>query len=43
MLIQGVLVTKDNVDKALNLAKDQVSNMQNFPFEKPLVDIVASY
>jgi ABC-type sugar transport system substrate-binding protein len=43
VLIQGVLVTKDNVDKALNLAKDQVSNMQNFPFEKPLVDIVASY
>lgn len=43
VLIQGVLVTKDNVDKALNLAKDQVSNMEKFPFEKPLVDIVASY
>lgn len=43
VLIQGVLVTKDNVDKALQLAKDQVANMEKFPFEKPLVDIVASY
>ena len=43
VLIKGVLVTGDNVDKALKLASDQVSNMQNFPFEKPLADIVASY
>lgn len=43
VLIKGVLVTKDNVDKALKLASDQVSAMQTFPFEKPLADIVASY
>ncbi len=43
MLIKGVLVTKDNVDAALKLANDQVADIQNFPFEKPLVDIVATY
>jgi ABC-type sugar transport system substrate-binding protein len=43
VLIRGVLVTKDNVDKALALAKDQVANIQKFPFEKSLADIVASY
>ncbi|MDW6025342.1 sugar ABC transporter substrate-binding protein [Mesorhizobium sp. BAC0120] len=43
LLIKGVLVTKDNVDAALKLANDQVANIQKFPFEKPLVDIVASY
>ena len=42
-LIQGVLVTGDNVDAALKLAADQVSAMETFPFEKPLVDIVATY
>ena len=43
VLIQGVLVTGDNVDKALKLAGDQVSAMEDFPFEKPLAEIVASY
>lgn len=43
VLIQGVLVTGDNVDAALKLAADQVSAMETFPFEKPLVDIVATY
>ncbi len=43
VLIKGVLVTADNVDAALKLAKDQVENMQKFPFEKPLADIVAGY
>lgn len=43
ILIKGVLVTSDNVDAALKLAKDQVDNMQKFPFEKPLADIVAGY
>jgi ABC-type sugar transport system substrate-binding protein len=43
LLIQGVLVTGDNVDAALKLAADQVSAMETFPFEKPLVDIVATY
>lgn len=43
VLIKGVLVTKDNVDAALKLAADQVSAMETFPFEKPLVDIVATY
>ena len=43
VLIQGVLVTGDNVDAALKLADDQVAGIQNFPFEKPLADIVATY
>ena len=43
LLIQGVLVTKDNVDAALKLAEDQVQDIQKFPFEKPLKDIVATY
>ena len=43
LLIQGVLVTKDNVDAALKLAGDQVSAIETFPFEKPLADIVATY
>ena len=43
VLIQGVLVTGDNVDKALKLAGDQVSAMQTFPFEKPLAEIVSTY
>lgn len=43
VLIQGVLVTGDNVDAALKLAGDQVSAVETFPFEKPLVDIVATY
>jgi ABC-type sugar transport system substrate-binding protein len=43
VLIQGVMVTKDNVDAALKLAKDQVAKIQDFPFEKTLVDIVATY
>jgi ABC-type sugar transport system substrate-binding protein len=43
VLIQGVLVTKDNVEAALKLAGDQVSAVQSFPFEKPLAEIVATY
>lgn len=43
VLIQGVLVTGKNVDAALKLASDQVAKMPEFPFEKPLVDIVAGY
>jgi ABC-type sugar transport system substrate-binding protein len=43
VLIQGVLVTADNVDAALKLANDQVAGIESFPFEKPLADIVATY
>ena len=43
LLIQGVLITKDNVVPALKLADDQVHDIQKFPFEKPLTEIVASY
>ena len=43
VLIQGVLVTSNNVDAALKLAADQVSAMQTFPFEKPLAEIVSTY
>ncbi len=42
-LIQGVLVTGDNVAPAMKLAADQVNNIQDFPFEKPLKEIVATY
>jgi ribose transport system substrate-binding protein len=43
LLIQGVLITKENVGPALKLADDQVHNIQKFPFEKPLTEIVAGY
>ena len=43
LLIQGVLVTKDNVAPAMKLAADQVKKVQDFPFEKPLKDIVETY
>lgn len=43
ILIKGVLITKDNVDPAIKMAEDQVSQMQTFPFEKPLPDIISQY
>jgi ribose transport system substrate-binding protein len=43
VLIQGVLVTGANVGPAMKLAEDQVKNMQKFPFEKPLKEIVDTY
>ncbi len=43
LLIQGVLVTKQNVSSALKLARDEVSHMDTFPFLKPLKDILATY
>ena len=42
-LIQGVLITKANVDVALKLSDDMVQKIQTFPFEKSLEDILASY
>jgi len=42
-LIQGVLVTKDNVDAALKIADDQVNNIEKFPFNEPLAEIMKSY
>jgi ABC-type sugar transport system substrate-binding protein len=42
-LIEGALITADNVEPALKLAHDQVNDIQNFPFEKPLTEIVQSY
>jgi ABC-type sugar transport system substrate-binding protein len=43
ILIQGVLVTKDNVDMALKLNDDSVNKIETFPFEKSLQDILKSY
>src|SRR5260221_522196 len=43
ILIQGVLVTMDNVGPAMKLASDQVKKINEFPFEKPLKEIVDSY
>jgi hypothetical protein len=37
------LPAQDNVVPALKLADDQVRDIQKFPFEKPLTDIVAGY
>ena len=42
-MIQGVLVNGGNIDSTLKLAADQTGKMQDFPFEKPLADIVATY
>ncbi len=42
-LIQGVLVTSDNIDSTLKLAADQTGRIEEFPFEKPLAEIVAGY
>ncbi len=42
-LIKGTLVNKDNVDKILQLAKDQKEKTTEFPFEKSLPDIIAEY
>ncbi len=43
VLIQGVLVTADNVGPAMKLADDLVKKIQTFPYEKPLKEIVESY
>lgn len=43
VLIKGVLIDQSNVDPAIQLATDQVSKIQTFPFDKPLPDIVAQY
>lgn len=43
VLIQGVLITEDNVEAALRLARDQVEAIRDFPFERPLTEIVARY
>jgi ABC-type sugar transport system substrate-binding protein len=42
-LIQGVLVTKENVDAMLKIADDMVKDAKGFPFDKPLKDVVAEY
>jgi ABC-type sugar transport system substrate-binding protein len=41
--IKGTLVTTANVDKILQLAKDQKEKIQDFPFEKSLPDIITDY
>jgi ABC-type sugar transport system substrate-binding protein len=41
--IKGVLVNGDNVDTTLKLAKDQKDDIQNFPFEKTLPEIIDMY
>ena len=43
VLIQGVLVTPDNVDPVIQLASDQVAQIEEFPFEQPLTEIVTGY
>jgi ABC-type sugar transport system substrate-binding protein len=41
--ISGVIVTKDNVYPCLQLASDMKNKIQEFPFEKPLPDIIKEY
>ncbi len=43
VLIKGVLIDQSNVDPAIQLASDQVSKIQSFPFDKPLPEIVNQY
>jgi ABC-type sugar transport system substrate-binding protein len=43
ILIQGVLVTSDNVKPAMQLADDLVKKIQTFPYEKSLKEIVEGY
>ena len=43
VLIRGVLVTPENVDPVIRLAQDQVDQIQTFPFDKPLTEIVDTY
>jgi ABC-type sugar transport system substrate-binding protein len=42
-IISGVIVTRDNVEPCLRLASDMTNNITNFPFEKPLPDIIKEY
>jgi len=42
-LMPGALVTTDNVDKLVQMNSDMDKNVQKFPFELPLVNIVAGY
>jgi ABC-type sugar transport system substrate-binding protein len=43
LLIKGVLVTPDNIDAMLQLAKDQAEKIQSFPFEMSLQSIAEQY
>lgn len=43
LLIKGVLVTTDNIDAMLQLAKDQAEKIQSFPFEMSLQSIAEQY
>jgi hypothetical protein len=43
ILIKGALVNSDNVDCALNLAKDQKEKMGEFEFEKTLPELLDIY
>ena len=43
LLIRGVLVTPDNIDAMLQLAKDQDEKIQSFPFEMSLQAIADQY
>ena len=43
ILIKGTLITKENADAALKLAKDMKTNLTSFPYEKPLDQIVTQY
>lgn len=43
ILIKGVLVNEENVDKILVLAKDMKENMANFEFEKTLPELIDIY
>jgi len=43
ILIKGALVNTDNVDCALNLAKDQKEKMAEFEFEKTLPELLDIY
>ncbi|MGA2762744.1 MAG: sugar ABC transporter substrate-binding protein [Spirochaetia bacterium] len=43
ILIKGTLITKENADAAIKLAKDMKTNLTTFPYEKQLDEIVSQY
>lgn len=43
VFINGTLVNTDNVDASLKLVEDMKNNIQTFPFEKQLTEIVDMY
>ena len=42
-ILPGIIVTKDNAQAMLKLADDMANDTANFPFDKPLDEIIKDY